>query len=524
MPCAAAKDLDLSVLPPDYRAAFEALQATAVRAAQLEDIVKRLEHLVAEMNHALHGKKSEKLSEDERQMAFEDLETAIAEVEEQKDTQAPADDKPRRKTCAAKRNRGNLPETLPRIERIVEPDSLMCPCGCGQMHKIGEDRTERLDIVPAQLRVIVTVRPKYACRACTDGVVQAPAPAALIESGLPTEGAIAHVLVSKYADHLPLYRQSQILARSGINIHRATLADWVGVAAFHLRPVVDRLAEHLKGSTKLFMDETTAPVLDPGRGRTKTGYLWALARDDRRWNGADPPGVVYFYAPGRGGENAETFLKGFDGILQLDGYTGYNRLTRPSRKGGDPIRVAHCWAHARRKLKEVFDRDGSEIAAEGLHRIAEFYGVAADIRGMDPGQRLSARQARTAPLMVAFGEWLQQQRLRVSAKSRLGEKLGYIHNHWGGLQTFLKDGRVEIDSNSVENLIRPITLNRKNALFAGHDEGGKAWGRIASLIETSKINGVEPFAYLKATLEAIAAGHPKNRIDDLLPWNFTPSS
>ncbi len=192
--------------------------------------------------------------------------------------------------------------------------------------------------------------------------------------------------------------------------------------------------------------------------------------------------------------------------------------------GGDPIRVAHCWAHARRKLKEVFDRDGSEIAAEGLRRIAEFYKVEADIRGCSPEQRLQAWQTRTAPLVAEFGQWLQQQRLRVSAKSRLGEKLTYIHNQWDGLQAFLQDGRVEIDSNSVENLIRPIALNRKNALFAGHDEGGKAWGRIASLIETAKINGVEPFAYLKATLEAIAAGHPQNRVDDLLPWNFQPSS
>ncbi|MDP2737985.1 MAG: IS66 family transposase zinc-finger binding domain-containing protein, partial [Pseudorhodobacter sp.] len=236
MTTAAAKDLDLSVLPPDYRAAFEALQATAARVAELEENNKRLEHLVAELNHVVHGKKSEKLSEDERQLAFEDLETAVAEVEEQKDTQAAADDKPRRKRSPARRNRGNLPANLPRIEQVIEPDSLECPCGCGQMHKIGEDRTERLDIVPAQLRVIVTVRPKYACRACTDGVTQAPAAPYLIEGGLPTEGAIAHVLVNKYADHLPLYRQSQILARSGINIHRGTLADWVGVAAFHLRP------------------------------------------------------------------------------------------------------------------------------------------------------------------------------------------------------------------------------------------------------------------------------------------------
>ncbi|MDK3020971.1 IS66 family transposase [Pseudodonghicola flavimaris] len=517
--------IDLSAIPEAQREAVAALlrehEELKGERVSLKEIIKRLEHLVAELNQAVHGKRSEKLSEDDRQLAFEDLEIAVAEAEEKQETQAPSESRPRR---AARRNRGNLPKDLPRIERVIEPDSLQCPCGCGEMHKIGEDRTERLDIVPAQLRVLVTVRPKYACRACTDGVTQASAPAHLIDGGLPTEGAIAHVLISKYADHLPLYRQSRILARSGIEIHRSTLADWVGTAAFHLGPVVDRLAEHLKTSTKLFMDETTAPVLDPGRGRTKTGYLWALARDDRSWGGDDPPGVVFFYAPGRAGENAEKILHGFDGILQLDGYQGYNRLTRPARKGGNPIRVAHCWAHARRKLKEVFDRDGSEIAAEGLRRIAEFYKIEADIRGTAPGQRLSARQARTAPLVVEFGEWLKQQRLRVSAKSRLGEKLAYIHRHWDGLQTFLHDGRVEIDSNSVENLIRPIALNRKNALFAGHDEGGRAWGRIASLIETAKINGVEPFAYLKTTLEAIAAGHPQGRIDELLPWNFKPSS
>ncbi len=513
--------IDLSTIPAAQRAVVASLMETI---AALQDITQRQQHLIAELNHALRGKRSEKLSEDERQLAFEDLSIALAEVEAEKEhLAAKTDDKTAAKP-APKRTIGNLPAALPRIEEVIEPDSLICPCGCGVMHKIGEDRSERLDIVPAQLRVIVTVRPKYACRTCTDGVTQAPAPAHLIMGGLPTEASIAHVLVSKYADHLPLYRQSQILARAGLDLHRAVLADWVGKAAFHLKPVVDRLAEHLKRSGKLFMDETTAPVLDPGRGKTKTGYLWALARDDRPWGGEDPPGVVYFYAPGRAGENAETFLTGFDGILQIDGYQGYNRLTKLTRKGGAPIRVAHCWAHARRKLKEVFDRDGSEIAAEGLRRIAEIYTVEADIRGVSPGQRLSARQSRSAPLVVAFGDWLQAQRRKISAKSRLGEKLTYIHNHWDGLQTFLTDGRVEIDNNRVENLIRPITLNRKNALFAGHDEGGIAWGRIASLIETCKINGIEPFAYLKATLTAIANGHPQSRLDDLLPWNFKLSS
>ena len=318
------KDIDLNALPPDVAAAINGLV----------EIAERQEALIQELRQALHGKKSEKLSEDERQLVFEDLETAISEVETTRDAAPMMQQAGQGKRRPVKRNIGNLPGHLPRVEEIIEPESLDCPCGCGEMHKIGEDRSERLDIIPAQLRVIVTIRPKYACRTCTDGVIQMPAPAHLIEGALPTEALIAHVLVSKYADHLPLYRQSQILARSGIDLHRSTLADWVGKASFHLAPVVDCLTTDLKRSTKLFMDETTAPVLDPGRGKTKTGYLWALARDDRRWGGDDPPGVVFHYAGGRGGQHAESFLIGFNGILQVDGYAGYNRLTRASRKGG----------------------------------------------------------------------------------------------------------------------------------------------------------------------------------------------
>jgi transposase len=526
------KAIDLERLPPDIRVVVEAEVKARLKAErqardlhraadQREDVIKRLEHLVKELRHALYGKRSEKLDADERQLCFEDLEVAVAEAEEHQARLK--DDTPRKKTAKPKRNLGNLPEDLPRIENIVEPDSILCPCGCGEMVRIGEDRTERLDIIPAQLRVLVTVRPKYACPTCKGGVTQAKSPAHLIEGALPTEGAIAHVLVSKYADHLPLYRQSQILNRSGLDLHRSTLAGWVGKASFHLTPAVDRLAEHLKASSKLFMDETTAPVLDPGRGKTKTGYLWALARDDRGWGGDDPPGVVYFYADGRGGEHAEEFLAGFKGILQVDAYSGYNRLTKDARSDG-PLTLAYCWAHARRKLKEVHDSDASPIAAEGLSRIAEFYKIEAEIRGTSPGQRLSARKTRTKPLMDDFGLWLRAQLARVSGKSRLGEKLRYIKTHWDGLQVFLTDGRVEIDSNPVERTIRPIALNRKNALFAGHDEGGKNWGKIASLIETCKLNGIEPFAYLKATLEAIAAGHPKSQIDELMPWAYKPAS
>jgi len=505
--------LDLSAIPAVQRAAVLALMEEV---AVLKDITRRQEHLIAELNHALHGKRSEKLSDDERQLAFEDLSIALAEVEVEKEARSnKASDGTTRP--APRRTIGNLPATLPRIEEIIEPKSLICPCGCGVMHKIGEDRSERLDIVPAQLRVIVTVRPKYACRICTDEVTQALAPAQLIAGGLPTEATLAHVLVSKYADHLPLYRQSQILARAGLDLHRAVLAETGGRPTGRPSEAVWQAVygcNHRPGAGSEARD-------------SEDRILWALARDDRPWGGEEPPDVVYFYAPGRAGENAEAFLSGFGGILQIDGYQGYNRLTKPSRKGGSPIRVAHCWARARRKLKEVFDRDGSEIAAEGLRRIAEFYAVEADIRGISPGQRLSARQTRTTPLVAAFGEWLQTLRYKVSAKSRLGEKLTYIHNQWEGLQTFLTDGRIEIDSNRVENLIRPIALNHNYAklrIMRRYRGGGIAWGRIASLIETCKINDAEPFAYLKATLTAIAAGHPQSCLDDLLPWNFNTSS
>lgn len=530
-----ADDLDLTRLPPEYRAAFEAQQARiaalseekitlAEQNAELATHNARLEHLVREFRQALYGKRSEKLDTDARQLAFEDLEGAVAEVEEARATAHPRTTPPTTPgRPAPKRLLGHLPADLPRVERIIEPESTSCPCGCGDMVRIGEDRTERLDIVPAQVRVIATVRPRFACPRCENGVHQAPAPAHLIEGALPTEGAIAHVLVAKYADHAPLYRQCQALSRTGLDLDRSTLAGWVGNAAFHLGPVVDRLADHLRRSGKLFMDETRAPVLDPGRGKTKTGYLWALARDDRRWAGPDPPGVVYFYAEGRSGNHAERFLDGFAGILQVDAYAGYNRLTRADRPG-EPLVLAHCWAHARRKLHEIHERDGSPIAADGLDRIAALYRIEAEISGQPPETRLAIRQERSAPLIEAFGHWLKEKRSRLSAKSRLGEKLAYIARHWEGLQAFLTDGRIEIDSNAVENTIRPLALNRKNALFAGHDEGGRTWGRIASLIETAKMNGVDPYAYLKATLEALAEGHPKNRIDELLPWNYKAPS
>ncbi|GAB6052031.1 IS66 family transposase [Magnetospira thiophila] len=477
----------------------------------------RLEKLVKAFKHALFGAKSERIARDQLELALEDIETGIAEVQaagEASNTPSSKSTKKPRQT-----NRGNLPKHLERIEEVIKPDDVTCACCGTERHVIGEDVSERLDVIPAQFRVIITRRPKYACRVCEEGIVQAPAPARLIEGGLPTESLVAHVIVSKYADHAPLYRQAQIYARQGIDLDRSTLAGWVGKAAFVLKPVVDALLTDLKGSTKLFMDETPAPVLDPGRGKTKTGYFWALARDDRPWGGDDPPGVVFTYAPGRGGKHAEDILDGFGGILQVDGYTGYNRLIKPGRL--DPaIWLAYCWAHARRKLYKLVKTGTSPIAGEGLKQIAALYKIEDEIRGRSPEDRLAVRQERSAPLVKAFETWIAEQRSRVSAKSLLGEALTYIAKHFEGLCRFLSDGRVEMDSNTVERTIRPITLNRKNALFAGHDAGAENWAAIASLIETCKLNGINPFAYIEHTLKAIVNGHKQNHIKDLLPWNY----
>ncbi len=275
----------------------------------------------------------------------------------------------------------------------------------------------------------------------------------------------------------------------------------------------------LKRSTKLFMDETRAPVLDPGSRKTKTGYFWALARDDRPWNGGAPPGVAFTYAPGRGGLHAERILQGFSGLLQVDGYAGYNRLISPDHTGPD-IRLAYCWAHARRKLVEITRNAAAPIAEEGVKRINELYRIEAELRGFDAEVRLAGRQERSAPLIADMHTWLVHHRARVAAKSPLGETLAYIDKYWDGLKLFLTDGRIEIDNNSVERTIRPIALNRKNALFAGHDAGAENWATIASLVETCKLNAVDPLAYLASTLTAIVNGHKQSRIERLLPWNY----
>jgi transposase len=497
-------------LPDDPNTLKAMLLAERARAERLEQIIKELQR------HRF-GRRAETLPEDQLLLGLEDAEQIEAQGEAEKESAAPEE----RTRHAAKRrmNRGSLPAHLPRIEMVVDIEDHTCPCCRSALHRIGEDKSERLDIIPAQLRVIVVRRPKYACRTCEDVVVQAPAPARLIEGGLPTEATVAHVLVSKYADHLPLYRQAQIYARAGITLDRATLADWVGRAAWLLRPVHERLLLKLKESTKLFADETTAPVLDPGRGRTKIGQLWTYARDDRPWGGTGPPGVAYVYAPDRKSERPIEHLIGFKGVLQVDGYGGYRALA----ERGEVI-LAFCWAHVRRRFYELAASGPAPIASEALTRIADLYAVEKEIRGRNAAERRAVRQEKSKPILDELEPWLRAKLELISQKTKLAEAIRYALSRWQGLTCFVDDGRIEIDSNAVERAIRPIALNRKNALFAGSDGGGEHWAIVASLIETCKLNGIDPQVYLADVIAKIVNGHPNSKIDDLLPWAYPTSS
>lgn len=473
----------------------------------------RLRQIIKELQRHRFGRRAETLPEDQMLLGLEDVEQADANAEVAAEAADPAERASR--TAKRRMNRGSLPAHLPRVEIVVDIEDRTCPC-CGKpLHRIGEDTSERLDIVPAQFRVLMVRRPKYGCRACENVVVQAPAPARLIEGGLPTEATVAQVLVSKYADHLPLYRQAQIYARQGVDLDRSTLADWVGRAAFLLRPIHERLLLALKGSAKLFADETTAPVLDPGRGRTKLGQLWAYARDDRPWGGTDPPSVAYVYAPDRKAERPIAHLAGFKGVLQVDGYGGYRVLA----ERGD-VKLAFCWSHVRRRFYELAAAGPAPIASEALERIAGLYAIEKDIRGRSADERRAVRQDRSRPIVDELEPWLRYKLTLISQKTKLAEAIRYALSRWEGLIRFLDDGCIEIDSNVVERSIRPIALNRKNALFAGSDGGGEHWAIIASLIETCKLNSVDPQAYLADVISKIVSGHPNSRINELLPWVY----
>ena len=548
-----SQPLDLSQfpdLPPEVVKAF-AVQKAALEAAQFEasveraarqheqavvaekeafitelkTLIEKLEGQVQDYRRTKFGPKSEKLDPSQLELALEDLETAIAETQAQiaavEDRIAASEPDPSMRKSRAPRKARALPEGLPRVERVVEPDSLVCPCGCGNMVRIGEDRTERLDYIPARYQVIVTVRPRFACPKGRTGVVQAKAPAHLLEGSWPTEALLAQIAVSKHSEHMPLNRQALVMARHGVPIERSVLADWMGRTGALIAPVVEHMARHLMAqSTRLYVDETTAPVLDPGRGKTKTGYLWAVLRDDRGWGGTAPPGVVFHYRPGRKGEYAAEILDGFNGTIQVDAYGAYTHLATSKRTGGDPLRLAFCWAHGRRKLIKAKPKKGSPIVDEALLRIAALYKIEDAIRGSDPDHRLAIRQDLCRPLVDTFFAWLKAQAARVSRKSDLGEAMAYMLRRQDGFRLFLDDGRVDIDSNLVENAIRSPAMNRRNALFAGHDEGGRNWARFASLIGTCKMNGVEPYAYMRDLFTKLANGHLASDIDDLMPWAY----
>ena len=481
--------------------------------------VDKLQLIIKQLLRSRYGAHSEKLDPDQLQLGLEEVEQSLGAAQAVV-SEPPTDSKASGERQPPQRNRGALPAHLPRVEIVIDVEDKRCPCCGGAMHVIGEDVAEMLDVVPALYRVKVIRRPRYGCRGCEGAVVQAPAPERPLTGGMASEAVLAQVLVAKYSDHLPLYRQAQIFARHGIDLDRSTLANWVGRACWWLRPLAELLLGTVLSSPKIFADDTPVPVLDPGRGRTKTGRLWSYARDDRPWQGLLPPAVAYVYSENRQGVHPRSHLAQFTGVLQVDGYTGFSRLT-----GERPVvELAFCWAHVRRKFFDFHHATGSPIAAEALRRIAELYHIEARIRGRLPNDRARIRQAESRPLVGAMKSWLDGEIARVSAKSALAEAIRYALRHWKGLVLFLDDGRVEIDSNTVERTIRPIKLGAKNHLFAGSDGGAESWAVLASLIQTAKLNDVEPFAYLRDVLERIVSGKTKaNELNSLLPWAWKAS-
>ncbi len=505
-------DIDLAALPDDVETLHRMVRALAAERTGLVEAKAEIEHLkliIRKLQRLQFGRRAERLDDDQLRLGFEDLCTDIARAE----VRLPPAKAPSR---SSETERAGLPAHLPREEVRLDINHEACPSCGGALHAIGETVSEMLDHVPARLRVLRICRPKYGCRSCGT-IHQASAPERSIAKGLASPGLLAHVLVSKYADHIPLYRQTGIFARQGVSLERSTLANWVGGAAWWLEPLQERIAAHIFESSHVFADDTPIPVLDPGRGRTKTGRLWVYARDDRPWCGPDPPAVLYLYSPDRKAERPASHLARFKGVLQVDGYAGFEKLT-----GNGDIMLAACWAHTRRKFYDVGEATGSPIAQEALRRIAELYGIESGIRSRTTEERRDARNAQSRPLLDAMKPWLEHELARIPARSGLAEAIRYALARWPALCRFIEDGRIALDTNTVERAIRPIALGRKNHLFAGSDGGAERWATVCSLVTTAKLNSVEPFTYLKDVLERMASGHPISRLDELLPWNWKP--
>lgn len=480
------------------------LQALKALVSAQRAEIERLKMMIAKLRRTQFGRSSEQLDAiiDQLQLSLEELQVSQAEIT------PPVEPAPR-----AVSRRKPLPEHLPRETHVHQPES-QCP-GCGEaLRHLGEDVSEVLEYVPARFKVIRHVRPKWVCRCC-EHIAQVSAPSRPIARGLAGAGLLAHVLVSKFVDHLPLYRQSEIYAREGVDLERSTLADWVGQSSQLLRPLINALEHHVMSGHKVHADDTPIGVLAPGNGKTKTARLWTYVRDDRPAGYTAPAAVWFAYSSDRKGQHPRAHLKLFSGILQADGYAGFAQLYATGT-----IEEAACWAHARRKFYDVYKDQASPLAGEALQRITALYAIESEIRGQPPDQRKAVRQSRASPLLEQLHAWLNQTLTQLSKKSTLGGAILYALNRWQALTRYSNDGRIEIDNNAAERALRAVALGRKNYLFAGSDAGGERAAAIYSLVGTAKLNGLNPQAYLTYVLEHIAE-HPINRVSELLPWNIS---
>lgn len=500
----------------------------AVRDAELYAKTLQIEHLKAQLavlRRTRFGRSSEKLDREIEQLELllGELEEGVAESNARTEQAEQEPASPRRATPRNHKPTGRkpLPAHLPREQVTHTPQGACSCCGGTVLRKLGEDVTEVLEYVPSSFKVIQHLRPKLSCRAC-ETIVQAPLPSLPIERGRPSPGLLAHVAVAKYADGLPLHRQSGIYARDGVDLDRSTMAEWMGRIAALLSPLVEAIGRHVRAGPVLHADDTTVQVLAPGLGRTKTGRLWAAVRDERPFAGAAPPAAFYRYSPDRKGEHAEALLGSCRGFLHADGYAGFNSLfALDPAIGTARLTEVACWAHARRKIYDVYEATASPLAKEALERIAELFTIEARINGRAPPERLAVRQQDAIPLLAELEAFLQKVLSQVSGKSTLARAVRYSISRWAALTRYTTDGRLEMTNNAVERAIRPLAMTRKNYLFAGSDSGGTRAAAMYTLIESAKMSQLDPEAYLRDVLARIA-DHPINRIGDLLPWNWKP--